>query len=306
MDIMNNKPLLIGGVVVIGGVLFLAMSGSKGGGGTQYLTVPGGNDPSQMAASRDIQIAQIQAGAQGQQLQGQLAIATQQSQADFAKAQLQAQLAQYAIDADNARANKELDVNAQITTLQIQSQADNQKFLADQQASIAKYTLDQAFATTRSNNEFQLEYAQNANNSAVMMQQIQAQVVNNQLNVNRDITLGMITTQANADMAKLNANRDIYLASIAADESLNSKAIAASVQVNATNAAAAAANTQAILGSLDQIKRKQRGDVVKTLISGDYGYAGPPGPNGTAQIIGSVGSAAGGIAKAIGSLGGIF
>lgn len=306
MNIWHNKPLLIGGAVVIGGIVLIAASGSKANAGTTYMTVPNGQSDAQLAAARDIQIAQIQAGAAATAANAQLSLSAQQSQADLAKAGLQAQLAQYAIDAENARASKELDVNASIQRLTIESQTDSQEFLTGQQAAIAKYTLDQALATTRANNEFQLEYAENANNSAVLMQTIQAQVVNNQLAANRDVTLGVLTSQQNLELAKLAANRDVLLTSIQSETDISSKAIDAQVILEQQAAAAKAAQTQAVISSLPMLKKSNRDDVLKSVVTGEYGYAGPPGPSGTAQTITAIGGAAGGIAKAISSIGGIF
>lgn len=59
---------------------------------------------------------------------------------------------------------------------------------------------------------------------------------------------------------------------------------------------------QTIVSALPSIKKKNRDDVLKSLVTGEYGYQGAPGPGTITQI----GNAAGGIAKAIGSIGSLF
>lgn len=303
MNIWANKPLLIGGAIVIGGIVLIVASGSKAEAGTTYMTVPNGQSDAQLAAARDIQIAQIQAGAAVSSANASLTAQQQQAQLDLQKTTLQAQLSQYAIDAENARSAHELNVNADIQRLQIQGQLESQEFLAGQQAAVARYTLDQALATTRSNNEFQLEYAENANNTSVLMQQIQAQVVNNQLAVNRDVTLGVLTSQQNLEIAKIAANRDIYLTDIQANADISSAALAYQAEADRLYAQQQQQQTAAVIGSLGSLKKKNRDDVLQALITGQpYGYQGPPGPSKTAQVIGAAGGAIGSIGKVIGGL----
>lgn len=286
MNLLHNKPVLFGGVAVLAIVIVMAAKGSASP-GTQIAVANPGPSDAQAAAARDIQIAQIQAGAQASAANAQLAITQQQGQNDLAKATLDAQLQKYAIDASDASDARNVAAMTAVQTLQIQAQTNSQDHLADIQAGIAKYTLDQALATTKSNNEFQLAYAQSANQTQVQLAALTTGLTENILN-----------QQTTVDLAKIAATRDLGLADTAA--TINGQNIAATLQQQ--QLAAQQSQWSSVITALPELKRKDRDDVLKSLVTGQYGYAGPPGPSNTAQVIGAVGGAAGNISKLIGGL----
>lgn len=287
MNIMQNKPLLIGGGVALIGLVFL-LSRSGSAESVQYMTVPNGQSDAQLAAARDIQVATIQANTQAASYNAQLAAQTQAAQSDLAKTQIQAELAKYTLDTDRALQTAQLAANSEISKLQLQGQLESQTYLADMQANISRYTLDQALATTRANNEFQLDYATIASSTSIANQQIQANIANSGIQAQRDITLGLLTSQNNLDMAKLSAARDVQLADIQASADIASMTYQSQANLNAL-----------VAGNLGSLKKKNRDDVLQALITGQPYYPGPAGPSRTAQVIGSIGSAAGSILGAI-------
>lgn len=287
MNLLHNKPVLIGGVAVLAIVVVLAAHGSSAGAATQIAVANPGQSDAQVAAARDIQIAQLQAGVQASAANAQLAQIQTQGQIDLSKATLDAQLQKYAIDASDASDARNVAAMTAVQTLQIQAQTNSQDHLADIQAGIAKYTLDQALATTQSNNEFQLSYAQAANQTQVQLAALTTGMTENIMNQQTSIQLAQINAQRDTDIAGINGSVQVA-------------GLAAATQLAAQQAAAA--RDQSVIDSLGLLKKKNRDDVLKSLITGDYGYAGPPGPSNTAQVITAAGGAAGNIAKLVGSI----
>lgn len=127
-----------------------------------------------------------------------------------------------------------------------------------------------------------------------------------------------IAASAQLQAAQINAQAAVSAAQIGAGVQLNSDNKAAEVamaqigvynnQVNSQLKAleASYANEQAkyktVVSALPSLKKKNRDDVLKSLVTGEYGYQGAPGPGTIAQI----GQAAGGIGQAIGSIASIF
>ena len=286
MNLLHNKPVLIGGVAVLAIVIVLAAKGSASP-GTQIAVANPGQSDAQIAAARDIQIAQLQAGVQASAANAQLAQIQTQGQIDLSKATLDAQLQKYAIDASDASDARNVAAMTAVQTLQIQAQTNSQDHLADIQAGIAKYTLDQALATTKSNNEFQLSYAQSANQTQVQLAALTTGLTENILN-----------QQTTVDLAKIGATKDIAIAGVA--QQINADNLTAQMQQQAL--AAQQSQWNSVISSLPELKKKNRDDVLKSLITGQYGYAGPGGPSNAAQIIGAVGGAAGNIAKLAGAI----
>lgn len=286
MNILHNKPVLIGGAAVLAIVIVMAARGSSASGGSIAVANPGPSD-AQVAAQRDIQIATIQAGMQASAANASAAAAAQQGQIDLAKASLDAELQKYAIDASNASDARNVAAMTAVQTLSIQAQANSQDKLAEMQAAIAKYTLDNALAQQQSNNEFQLAYAQSANQTQVQLAALTT-----------SLTETILGQQTAIEMTKIGAAKDVQLADIAGQVTMAGYA----TQLQAQQLAATQAQWSSVIGALPELKKKNRDDVLKSLITGEYGYMGPAGPSSTAQIIGATGSALGSAANLISSI----
>lgn len=143
---------------------------------------------------------------------------------------------------------------------------------------------------------------QNQAGAAIRMKEIEANATTNQTllastyALERDKLAAGVATQQIGSNEKVGMYQiDAYKYAVDADKA---KTLAVQETEQRKNAS--------VIASLPMVKKKNRDDVLKSFVTGDYGYAGPGGPSKTAQVIGSVGQAAGGIAKAIGSIGGIF
>lgn len=204
--ILKNKWVLIGGAVVVIIALMMAGGGSSGSGSG---AVASGPSDAEVAASRDVTLAQIAAQATQSQANAQLAAITQQGQIDMAKATLNAQLSQYAVDANTALQSLQINTTREIQLADMASQERRETASINTQAQIAKWTLDQATANAQIQSDFQLQYAEAANSTQISLAQMQAQLVNNQLIANRDVTLAGLATQES--LASINAalQRDV-------------------------------------------------------------------------------------------------
>lgn len=183
-DFFQRKTLLYGGGIVV--LIIFVLLLRHGGSAATAAPVSGtGPTDAQVNASTQLQLASISAATSAAQTNAQLA-----AQHD----QLQEALAEKGIDAQVALAGIAADSNN--TALQVQASTAQTQYLADLQASVAKWTLDAQTAQTASNNAFQLDYAKAANSSAEALATIQAGVINNQIMASRDTTIA--TLQATA------------------------------------------------------------------------------------------------------------
>jgi hypothetical protein len=151
---IKQNPKLFGALFVVFGLgVYLLLNRRAAGGGTVVNQV-GVAQPTdaQVAAGAQVQLAQINAGASLQGAQLQLAAMTAQSQGDLAIATMQAELAHYQIGTDAALRSQETTTGLQA----VQAQLDN------------------ALAVANSNNSFALDYARSAQDSAVSMTLINA------------------------------------------------------------------------------------------------------------------------------------
>lgn len=217
--ILKNKWVLLGG----GGVILVALivsNSSSGGSGAVAVTSASGPTDAQVAAQHDIVLAQISAATQQSAINGQLAIAQQQGQNDLAKAALEADLSRYAIDAQSALQALASNTARDVQLADLASQERRETASINAQTQLAKWTLDQATMNAQIQSDFQLQYAEAANQTNIQLSQMQANLVNNQLIANRDVTLAGLATQT--DLATINANlqRDVTLSNNKAQASI--------------------------------------------------------------------------------------
>lgn len=210
-NIDKKKALIYGGGFALLIVVFLVLRNGGGGSSATTTTVAGPTD-AQLSASTQITLAQLSGAQSAAQTNAQLAAATQQMQLQLAEKQIDAQVATLSITAD---ANNQAQ--------QIAAQDGQSRYLADLQASVAKWTLDASVAQQANNNAFQLDYAKSANQSAEALATIQAGVLNNQILAGRDTTIATLNASAAQTASLLNAQvalgqssdqRDIAIADI--------------------------------------------------------------------------------------------
>jgi hypothetical protein len=205
--ILKNKWVLIGGGAVV--LIALVMAGGSKSSGA--VTVGGVAAPTdaQVSASRDITLAQLNAQVQGQAQQAQLAAVTQQGNIDLAKAGIDAQLNQYAIDAQTAIQSMQASTSRDVQLATLSSTERQQLAGINGQIAVAQMTLDQATNNAQLQANFQLQYAENANATQISLSQMQAQLVNNQLMANRDVTLAGLASQDYNAVINAGLQRDL-------------------------------------------------------------------------------------------------
>lgn len=204
--ILKNKWVLGGGALCIVIVLLMSGGGASASGGT---VVASGPSDAEVMASRDITLAQLNAQVSSNAANAQLAAITQQGQIDLAKAGLDSQLNKYAIDAQLAIQSMQASTSREIQLASLASDERRELASINGQMQLQKWTLDQATANAQIQSDFQLQYAEAANQTNISLAQMQAQLVNNQLVVNRDVALAGLNTQT--ELAAINASlqRDV-------------------------------------------------------------------------------------------------
>ena len=220
--ILHNRWFLYGGGLLLLVVLFMHLKGSNaavGNGVTTSTTIQ--PTDAQVQAQSSLALAQIQGNlalAQAQIGAAQSANTTT-AQVTVATQTLQEQLAEKGLDASVAKYS--IDAGLQSQTMQIQAASIAQERDDNLQASIAKWTLDQAAAVQANNNNFQLAYAAQANSTTIGLGQIVAGVNLASIQANRDVTIAGFQAQA-AQTASLIGGQ------VAMNDSNNSVAIAKS------------------------------------------------------------------------------
>lgn len=224
--ILKNKWVLIGGGLVILIVLFM----SAGGSSSASTASANGPSDAEVAAQHDITIAQLNAQVAQNGVNGQIALVQAQGQVDLARAGLDAQVSQYSIDAQNAFNTLQLNTSRDVQMADMASQERRDQAAISMQTSIAKWTLDQGAYMQETQQAFQLQYAEQANQTAISMQQMQANLVNNQLTASRDMTLAGLATQT--DLAAINASlqRDVTYSNNTTQAAIYSTMTAGSVE----------------------------------------------------------------------------
>lgn len=222
--ILKNKWVWIGGAVVI--IIVMAASG----GGSASVSTASGPSDAEVAANRDITLAQMQQQAAQNAANTQLAIATQQGNIDLAGRTMEAQLAQYALDNQLAVQSLQANTARDIQMADIQSSERQNIAAINSQMQIAKMTLDQQTMNTQLNTEFQLQYAEAANATQVSLAQMQAQLVSNQVAANRDVTMAGLATQE--QLAAINAalQRDVTYSTNATMQAVMASSAAAETE----------------------------------------------------------------------------
>lgn len=202
--ILKNKWVLIGGgAIILFALLMGGKSGASSSGGTAQPT------DAQVAAQTQLALAQIGAQTQANANNAQFAIAQQQGQIDIAKTQLQFDLSKYAIDAQAANDALQANTSRDIQLAQIASSDRQAMASINAQEQMTKWQLDQATANTQIITDFQMQYAEAANQTNIQLNQIQANLVNNQLIANRDVTLAGLATQEQLASIAAGLQRDV-------------------------------------------------------------------------------------------------
>ena len=214
--IFHNKLFLVGGGFVALIALVMLLRGSSNG---TVSTTTGVAPPTdaQVASQTSLALAQIDSATRASETNASLAAQQLSFQTAITTKGMDVALAKYSIDATTALQSRQIDAQAASET-----QSNNL------QASIAKWTLDQAFASQQSNNNFQLEYARAANASADHQAEIIASVT--RASIDASTNLGIASLQAQtAQMAS-------YVgAQVAINDSNNAKDIGvANVQAGVT------------------------------------------------------------------------
>lgn len=274
---IRSRPLLSAGIVLVGAmVLFLLSRGgnaSAAPSGPMAYIPPGPSDAA-IAAQASVQAATIGAQTEQAKIQGQIKLAEIASAGNLSQAQLEAQVALAAVAAQSAAANAEINAMREIETVRSADARAVALRGVEAQENVARATLTAQTEREAIQAAFMTDYATLAAETAI---------------ANNQIFAGIAQTQTLAA-------RDVQLAYVQAD--LSAAAIAADVQKAAITAAAGAqqATTNAVLASLPQVKKKDRDEVLQSLITG-VPVENAASPSRTAQVLGGVGDAARGIAK---------
>lgn len=232
--ILKNKWVLIGGGAII---LFALLMGGKSSGSTSAAGATGPTD-AQVSAQTQLALAQIQANAQTNSDNAQLAIATQQGQIDLQKTAMEADLSKYALDQQAAIQSLQSNTSRDIQLAAIASSDRQATASINAQEQMTKWQLDQATQNTQIISDFQLAYAEAANSTNENLAAMQANLVNNQLIANRDVTLAGLSTQENLAAINANLQRDVTYSNNQTQQAVYQSMIAGQVEqtrISATN-----------------------------------------------------------------------
>ena len=201
-NLFKNKTLLYGGGIMVLVIFFLVLRSGAGGSSASVAPATAGPSDAQIQASTQLALAQLSGAQQANATNAQLTAAQLQLQEQLAEKTIEADVSKYAIAQDSAN-----------QTQQIQANNSQQKYLADLQASVAKWTLDASVAQTQSNNSFQLDYAKASSASAEALATIQAGVINNQILASRDTTIATLEATAAQTASYINGQVAVALSS---------------------------------------------------------------------------------------------
>jgi hypothetical protein len=252
-----KKPAVIGGGLLIFIVLLFMLNKNSGSssGGTSYVST--GPTDAQLQAQTAVALAQIDAGKSAGAANASVAVAREQLATDLAKTTIQADLSRYVADKQAGNDAMQLTINAQIAGENTRAQVATTKYLADMNAAVTKSQLDQAERIQANNNNFQLSYAESANQTQEHLALITANLTEAQIAANRDVTMGVLTAQNNQEIARITATRDAAIAATTAqrDVALSQDQVIAD-------------RNSAVVQSLIGRKGKYAAPVLETLISG--------------------------------------
>lgn len=242
--ILHNKWVWIGA----GGVFLVVLVASGGKAASSSTSVSGPTD-AQVAASRDITLAtlnaQVQQGAQA----ADIAKIQAQGQVDLATAAMNGQLQKYAVDAQVAIQNLQVTSSRDVQLADISSQERRETTSLNTNAQVAKWTLDQATANTQIQANFQLDYAEAANQTNIMLSQMQTELVAQQLVANRDVTLAGLATQTNLAQINSTTQQNITYSNNATQAAIYAGMTAAQVEQARIAADAETARAQIAAGA---------------------------------------------------------
>lgn len=194
LSIIKKKPVTTG-VIVIGGALILFMLIRSGGGSSVSVSSGGGISDAQAAAAAQVQIAQLQASAQGANYAFQLQALDRQQSGDFAVAslsaglqgqlaELQAGLTHYQTQEDSRLGELNIGLQRDLTLANYQNQlalATNQSNL---QLGLAGIQAETTMFTVGTNADLQSTLAQLQSDTTLGLANIQSGTARRQSNNN--------------------------------------------------------------------------------------------------------------------------
>jgi len=184
LSIVKKKPVTTG-VIVVGGVIILVMLLRGGGGGGGAVSSGGGISDAQAAAAAQVQIAQLQASAQGAQYAFQLSALDREQSGNFALAGLSSNLQIGLAQLQSDLVRYQTGEDARISELNIAAQRDmtlagyqNQQALAmtqtQMQLGLAGIQAETAMFTVGTNADLQATLAQLQSDTTLGLANIQA------------------------------------------------------------------------------------------------------------------------------------
>lgn len=193
-SIVKKKPLT-SGAIIIGGALVLFLILRAGGGGGSSVTVQGGGGMSdaQASAAAQVQIAQLQASAQGANYAFQLSALDRQQSGDFALAglsaglqgqlaELQAGLTQFQTQEEGRIAELNIGLQRDMTLANYQNQQALASTQANMQLGLAGIQAETTMFTVGTNADLQSSLAQMQSDTTLGLANIQAGTARRQSN----------------------------------------------------------------------------------------------------------------------------
>jgi hypothetical protein len=165
MDIggyVKAHPVQVGAVVVIGGIVFLALTGVVGGGSSSAAASDNGPSAAELAAQSQLQLAQIQAGAQNNALNEQLQEATLNYQYQMASLAAQSDLGLKQIQSNEVLETNQTAAELEALKAQLSSSDSQAKINADLQLGIISTVTNAQTATQQIAANAQIAQAQAA------------------------------------------------------------------------------------------------------------------------------------------------
>jgi len=184
-SIIKKKPVTSGAVIIGGALILFLLMRAGGGGASAGGGSTGGISDAQANAAAQVQIAQLQAGAQGASYNFQLAALDRQLTGDFAVAGLSAQLQQGMAQLQADLTRYQVGEDSRIAELNISAQRD---------MTLAGYQNQQALAMTQS--QMQLGLAGIQAETAMFTVGTNADLQATLARLQSDTTLGLANIQA--------------------------------------------------------------------------------------------------------------
>jgi len=195
-SIIKKKPVTAGAVIIGGAlILFLLMRAGGGGASAGGSSSGGGISDAQAQAAAQVQIAQLQAGAQtasynfqlsalDRQLSGDFAVAGLSAQLQGGLAQLQADLTRYQVGEDSRIAELNIAAQRDMTLAGYQNQQALAMTQSQMQLGLAGIQAETAMFTVGTNAELQATLARFQSDTTLGLANIQAGTARRQSNNN--------------------------------------------------------------------------------------------------------------------------